>query len=633
MTTRSAVVGTAGHIDHGKSALVRALTGVDPDRLAEEKERGITVDLGFAELEAPGGTRLGIVDVPGHEGFVRNMVAGAWGMDVVLLVVAADEGVMPQTREHLAIVQLLGVRRAVGVVTKVDRADPTLTAVAREELEVLLEEWGYGEAPVVETSVKDGTGLDELPRLLESQLEGESAPRTDDLLRLPVDRAFTVHGTGTVVTGTLKGGRPRTGDRAFVRPGPGEIRIRGIQVHGRAVDEAVPGQRVALAITGSRVHPSTVGRGQDIVGVEEWTEVGAVVARARMLPHERARINPGDRVRVHLGTAHAMARAAPLGSEEVGPGEEGWLRLRLEDPVMARVGDRIILRSYSPVSTIGGGQVVERNPPRRSRRSDPYSAWTAILDGTPEESVEGALELAGWSGLPEALVPVESGVPLPRARSVLQEMEGAVRTRSGFVAPRWVREGKQVLREAVLSHHDAAPLDLGMPLEAARRTLPSRAAPGLADALLEEGVRAGEMVFEEDRIRMVSHKPRLTPEGERTRARIRDRVNEAGLEGIALSDLSQGKAPPEGLGPVVRFLEREGEVVVLEGERVVPAAALDAAARKVREELKGARGLGPSDFRSVLPLSRRHLLPVLQHLDRLGVTVRTEGGREVVDPS
>ena len=331
----SLILGTAGHIDHGKTALVHALTGIDTDRLREEKERGITIDLGFAEL-SDGVRHMGVVDVPGHEGFIRNMVAGATGMDVVLLVIAADEGVMPQTREHLDIVTLLGVERLVVALTKADLVDEEWLEMVREEVQGLLAGGPYEGATILPTSVRTGAGVEALARTLLATAEQGSERDSTDPARLPVDRVFTVHGTGTVVTGTLRSGRLRIGDRVRVIPGELVARVRGLQVHGREVEEARLGERTAVALAGAGTDRQTLARGQAVISGPGWAPASMLTARLRVLQGAGWRIARGQRVRVHLGTAEVMARCAVLEAEALEPGDEGWVQLRLEEPVPAR---------------------------------------------------------------------------------------------------------------------------------------------------------------------------------------------------------------------------------------------------------------------------------------------------------
>ncbi|MYJ16997.1 MAG: selenocysteine-specific translation elongation factor, partial [Gemmatimonadetes bacterium] len=359
---RRLILGTAGHIDHGKTALVQALTGVDTDRLAEEKRRGITIDLGFAELPVSDDLAFGVVDVPGHESFIRNMLAGATGMDLVLLVVSADEATMPQTREHLAIVRLLGVERVVVALSRIDLVEEEWLELALDDVRELLAGTPYADAPIVPTSAVTGAGLDELRAALARE-GGRARARLDaDIVRLPVDRVFTVRGTGTVVTGTLWSGSLSLDQRIRLEPGGLAARVRGLEVHGRSVRTARAGERTAVALAGSRVGREAVGRGQVVVGADPWVAADRVTARIELLPDTAWGIERGQRVRVHLGTSEVMARVFLLDCAEIVAGEVAWAQLRLEAPLVARTRDHVVLRSYSPMTTIGGGIVAEPSP-------------------------------------------------------------------------------------------------------------------------------------------------------------------------------------------------------------------------------------------------------------------------------
>ncbi|MDI6773041.1 MAG: selenocysteine-specific translation elongation factor, partial [bacterium] len=368
---RPVTIGTAGHIDHGKSALVRALTGTDPDRLAEEQRRGMTLDLGFAHLDLPGGRRVGIVDVPGHEALVHNMLAGAGGIDLVMLVVAADEGAMPQTREHVDILRFLSPSGGVVVINKMDLApDPEWVAAVEEDLAGLVAGTVLDGAPVVRVSAKTGEGLADLVAVLERLVEGVPERSADGPARLPVDRSFTMQGFGTVVTGTVWNGRIRYGDTLVLLPSGRETRVRGVQVHGEAVQEAAAGSRAAVNLAG--IEKSEVGRGDVLATPGAFRVTDRLDIRLRMLPRAPA-LRHAARLHVHIGAGETIARVALIGRASLGPGEEGLAQLRLDKPVVAVHGDRFVVRRYSPTSTMGGGIVLNPAPPQRR---DP-----ALLDG------------------------------------------------------------------------------------------------------------------------------------------------------------------------------------------------------------------------------------------------------------
>ncbi|OLC05313.1 MAG: selenocysteine-specific translation elongation factor, partial [Gemmatimonadetes bacterium 13_1_40CM_70_15] len=400
---RRFVVGTAGHIDHGKTALVKALTGVDTDRWAEEKRRGITIDIGFAPLPLGDGIQASVVDVPGHEGFVRNMLAGATGIDVALLVIAADEGIMPQTEEHLAIVELLGITRGIPVLTKRDAVESEWLELVRADIAKRLAtsrvRW---DAPVA-TSAVTGEGLDELRAALR-RVAGDLADRpVEDLFRLPIDRVFTVAGAGTVVTGSTWSGTVAIGKSVRLLPLDREARVRSIEVHGQGAERAAPGRRTALALVG--VGKEELERGHVAVTGEGWRATGVLDVAVELLPTARKPVGSRTRARVHLGTAEVLARVVQ--TRTIGPGERGLARLLLERPLVARGGDRFVLRSFSPVTTIGGGVVLDPFPPGRPSR---LRQRRLLLTQAPAERLQVWAEEAGLSGLAAGDLPVRLGI-------------------------------------------------------------------------------------------------------------------------------------------------------------------------------------------------------------------------------
>src|SRR6267143_1996247 len=388
---RHVVVGTAGHIDHGKTSLVKALTGTDTDRLPEEKARGITIDLGFAFLEEPDGLTIEVVDVPGHERFVKNMLAGVGGIDLAMLVIAADEGVMPQTREHLAICSLLHIRTGLVVLTKIDMVEPDWIELVRDDVATLVRGTFLEGAPVVAVSAKTGAGLDELRATLSRLAETVPARGTDQLPRLPIDRVFTIKGFGTVVTGTLAAGVLGMEDRVEVFPRGLQAKVRGLQAHSHAVERAVAGQRTAVNLQG--LERAAVERG-DVIGhagtLQPTTLVDVVL---EVLDDASRPLKSRDRVRLHAGTSEIMARALLLEGAELAPGKRAFARLRLEAPLVALAGDRFVIRSYSPIVTIGGGTLLDTDPPRLKRPAR-LAHLEILAAGAPEavgeEHVRGA---------------------------------------------------------------------------------------------------------------------------------------------------------------------------------------------------------------------------------------------------
>ncbi|MDZ7779879.1 MAG: selenocysteine-specific translation elongation factor [Gemmatimonadota bacterium] len=635
MSTHPFILGTAGHIDHGKTALVRALTGVDTDRLKEEQARGITIELGFAELSRDDLPRFGVVDVPGHEAFVRSMLAGAAGMDVVLLVVAADEGVMPQTREHLGIVRLLGVPEVVVAYTKRDLVDAEWMELVEADVDDLLAGTPYGDAPRVPTSAVDGTGVEELVHALAEAASKVPARDEVDLARLPLDRVFTIQGTGTVVTGTLWSGSLRTGDRVRILPRDLEARVRSLQVHGRGADVARAGERTAVALAGSGADRDVVDRGATLVASPAWSTSHMLTVRIQVLSDSDWSIQHNQRVHVHHGTAQVQARCVLLDEVEMlASGDVGWVQLRLEEPLVVRGRDRLVLRSYSPVTTIAGGIVAETHPPKRNRLDESVRARLArVLDGGDGETLVALLELSGWMGLEIAALPVRTGISAAGAERLLAEPVAAdieVR-RSGervFAPEIWGR-ARGLLVDAVTNEHARDPVRRAIPLAHVRSALPSWAPSGLADAVIRELVQDQALVSEDGGVRDPAHEPRLTTDQEEASKRLTEVLLAGGLAPPFVDELPEPLAGRPDLWSLLYWLEERGVVEQVADDLYVGRDHLRAAEERVRASLGGRVGLGPADFRDALDVTRKHLIPLLNYLDTRGVTLRREDGRSV----
>jgi selenocysteine-specific elongation factor len=625
------ILGTAGHIDHGKTTLVHALTGVDTDRLKEEKARGITIELGFAQLLLPD-VRLGVVDVPGHEAFVRAMVAGAAGMDLVLLVVASDEGVMPQTREHVAIVELLGVRQLVVALTKCDLVDEEWLDLVRSDVEALLESTPYRGALSVPTSAQAGIGMDELKGALALAAKAVQKAVGGDLVRLPLDRVFTILGTGTVVTGTLWSGTLGKGDRVRILPDDLQARVRGVQVHGREVEEATAGDRTAISLTGEGADRTAVGRGATLVSDSAWSPTWMLTAKVRMLADTAWSLEHNQRVRVHVGTAEVMARCALLEVEAIRAGGAGWVQFRLEEPVVARAHDRLVLRAYSPVSTIGGGLIAEARPPKRNRIDDRVRAGLeSLLEGDPRTRVLAILDLAGWHGAEVAKFPVSTGVAVDELGPTLHDLETQIDPITGgrLFSAQVSADAEDRIVTAVSVAHSTDRLRPTISLAALRTTLPDWAATGLADATIARLCDAKVLEAADGGVRLPGHVVALTPDQEIAAKDVRTLLDAAGLAPPFVDEFPVSLKDRGDLWSLLKFLEGEGIVSTVADGYYVNTSALEKGIAEVRETLGGQAGLGPSSFRDALPVTRKHLIPLLNHLDGLGVTLRSDEGRYV----
>jgi selenocysteine-specific elongation factor len=613
------ILGTAGHVDHGKTALVRALTGVDTDRLAEEKRRGITIDLGFASLAMLDGSVLGVVDVPGHEAFVRNMLAGATGIDLALLVVAADEGVMPQTREHLAILGILGTRGGVVALTKCDLVDDEWLELVREDVREAVAGTPLEGAAVCDTSIVDGRGMDELRDALHSAAAAIPARAADDLFRLPVDRAFSVRGTGTVVTGTVWSGSLARDATVRILPGDITARVRGIESHGAARTEAEPGTRTAIALSGVEV--SELHRGSVLVSDRAWSASHSVLAEVALLPDAPSPIGPRTKVRFHHGTTETGARVVAAGGA-LEPGGRRQVRIVLDEAVVARSGDRFVLRSASPLVTIGGGIVNDPLPPHR--RSRPWYHAAA----SPGERLPLVVGASMARGVDVASLPVRTGARPGELSTLLADANGLRRVGERVYAEDTLRSLAGQAVAALEEFHEHFPLEPGVPLQSLRARLGVDAQ--VAEAVLGELQSEGKLELRGAVAMRAGWEPVLSRDAERMRDRILETLQAAGAEPPSVAELeAECGANTRAL---LRLLEREGAVVQVEGERYYATRALDALIGTLRAATTPGRPYTPAELRDALGLSRKYLIPLLEYWDRAGITER-RGSERFIAPA
>jgi selenocysteine-specific elongation factor len=626
------VVGTAGHIDHGKTSLVKALTGTDTDRLPEEKARGITIDLGFAFLEEPDGLTIEIVDVPGHERFVKNMLAGVGGIDLAMLVIAADEGVMPQTREHFAICSLLHIRSGVIVLTKTDLVEPDWLELVREDVAGLARGTFLDGSPIVAVSAKTGAGIAELRAALRDLAAKVPSRGTDHLPRLPIDRVFTIKGFGTVVTGTLMAGRLRVDDRVEVFPAGLQAKVRGLQTHSRSVTEASAGQRTAVNLQG--VERAAVERG-NVLGLAGTLAPALLVdGTLELLPDAPRPLKTRDRVRVHAGTSEVMARVLLLEQPELAPGQSAFARFRLEAPLVALPGDRFVIRSYSPMVTIGGGTLLDIAPPRFKLKAPAHLAHVHLLaQGGPDEVVEEHVRHAGGGGV--RVGPLSGRVPFgpERLRGLLEELQKDGRIvaidRDWFVHPESLDRLRTLAETALEQFHRTFPLRPGMSREElrGRAGAPDERVFGhLLTALEAEGA----VHTDRDKVRLASHEVRLT--GAQQQAADR-------LEQDYLSAAAAPPSPEEALTKVGLSGDEEHELfqVLVEARKLVRvkeslyfhAEALTAIQDKLVAMLRERKEIGPGDIKDLLGISRKYAIPLLEFFDARRVTARV-GERRVL---
>ena len=614
MDTRRFVVGTAGHIDHGKTALVKALTGVDTDRWEEEKRRGITIDLGFAPLPLTGGIQASVVDVPGHEAFVKNMLAGATGIDVALLIIAADEGIMPQTEEHLAIVELLGVRRGIPVLTKRDLVDDEWLALVRTEVAERLSRSRMRWHTPIAVSALTGEGLEDLKKAL-VEVAADLADRpADDLFRLPIDRVFALAGAGTVVTGSTWSGSVAAGASVRLLPLDREVRVRSIQVHSHDADHAGPGRRTALALVG--VDKAELERGDVAVTGPGWVATSTLDVALELLPVARKPLAVRTRIRVHLGTAEVLGRVAQV--RAIAPGETSTARLLLEHPIVARGGDRFVVRSFSPVTTIGGGVVLDPFPPQRPRVSERGLSVGQL----PAERLARFVDEAGLAGLHVDSIAVRLGI-IPAAVPATIEAAGKGVLRAGdvLVARRSIAAEVDKLAAAVAAYHDEHPLDPGLSLQALRSTVTAPAA--VLDLLVEHGVKkqAWELAEGGAVVRKPGWQAALKERAGDAGGRLAQRLAEARWQLPTVSELQREFSDPS-VPALLAHLAREGSVERVDQERYALKQALEEFRRAVEDTLRELGAATPAQFRDRLGLTRKYLIPLLEWADRRGITSR-----------
>ncbi len=626
------VVGTAGHIDHGKTALVRALTGIDTDRLPEEKARGITIDLGFAFLEEPDGLTIEIVDVPGHERFVKNMLAGVGGIDLAMLVIAADEGVMPQTREHLAICSLLRIKGGLVVLTKADLVEEDWLALVNDDAASLVRGTCLEGAPVLGVSAKTGAGLEELRATLRRLALAVPDRLTDQLSRLPIDRVFTVKGFGTVVTGTLAAGRFAADDRVEIYPKTLQAKIRGLQTHGRSVPDAHAGQRTAINLQG--LERAALERG-DVVG-QPGTLVPSVLVDGtlELLKDAPRPLKSRDRIRFHAGTSEIMARVLLLDRSELEPGATAFVRFRLEAPLVALPGDRFVVRSYSPIVTIAGGTLLDVAPPRFKRKAPALVAHLELLQrGSDDAVLEEHVRHAGASGVRVSALAGRVPFGPNRLRQLLGSVEAGGRIvaidRDWFLHPESYARLRTLTLATLEQFHLQNPLRPGM----SREELRGRA--GAADERVFAHLIAaldadGTVKVDRDKVRLASHEIRLSPKQQL----IVDQVEQEFLNADAAPP-----SPEESLARSGVTGDEEHELfqLLLDSKRLVRvkeslyfhARSLEAIEGRVIALLRERKEIGPGDIKDLLGISRKYAIPLLEYLDSRRVTMRV-GERRVL---
>jgi selenocysteine-specific elongation factor len=632
---KSIIVGTAGHIDHGKTAFVRALTGVDADRLPEEKRRGITIDIGFAELDL-GEVRIGFVDVPGHERFVKNMLAGAHGIDAVALIIAADESVMPQTREHFDICRLLGVSKGLIVLTKKDLVDEELLELARSEAEELVKGSFLEGAPIVSISSRTGDGINEVKQALQ-EIGAEVPVRSSDYIaRLPIDRSFTMKGFGAVITGTLIAGAIHEGDELDLLPVGTRVRVRGVQVHGSSVKQAVAGQRTAINLAG--VESAAIERGMILVESSRLRTTQIVDASINVLPDAPRAVRSRQRVRVHLGAAEVLARVRVLETEgELKPGVRGFAQLRFESPIVTVLGDRFILRAYSPQVTIGGGVILDPFAIKhRSRELASARERLKLLAGGDQSQQLGQYIIgAGRVGITRSELAARTAWRDEVIESALQSTaisNSIVRLETTLLAREVYDELKNAIVREIEAHHKREPLARGLPKE----TLHDRFFAGASTEVFREAIarmeKDGAFTSEKEIVKLRDHSRELSDEDAQAKDKLEAAYRNAGVAPPALAEAftQAGLDNPRGR-KILQLILDSGTLVKVHGDMLFHREALDALIQKLRAHAgnQADRSIDVGSFKELAGISRKYAIPLLEYFDRQRVT-RRERDRRII---
>ncbi len=629
------IAGTAGHIDHGKTSLVRALTGIDADRLKEEKQRGITIDIGFANLSLDG-IEIGFVDVPGHERFVKNMLAGAHGIDFVVLVIAADEAVMPQTREHFDICRLLGVRSGAIVLTKADLVDEELLGLARAEVEEFVAGSFLDGAPIVAVSSTTGAGLDELKDILHGLAAAVPDRGAARPFRLPVDRAFTIKGFGTVLTGTLIAGEISVGDQIEVLPAGRKVKVRGLQVHGAATERAMAGQRTAVNLQG--VELDDIERGQVLAPLDRFKATSMLDVRLNLLEGAARPIQHRARVRFHHGTIEAIARIVLLCRDSLEPGGDAIAQMRLESPILALPGDRFIIRSYSPQATIGGGTVLDAHAVKHRQSDEEAERWLEQLEtADPVEKVALWIEKAGVRAMSMPELAEVSGLTNEDAAVYTGGLVASGRIRLAGDAPlRFLGSAAAARLEEgavaeVREFHRREPIAPGISLEELRSSCFGSSPVEVFRAVTSGLVESGKLVRDRDVVRLASRGAALSAEDDAAKSALERTIREAGLEAASNADLAARAGLAEARArKFADLLAREGKIVRL-GELVFHIEVLTGLRERVVDRRAVDKSLDIAAFREISGgVSRKYAIPLLEWLDRQHVTRRVGDRREIL---
>ena len=634
---KNIIVGTAGHIDHGKTTLIKALTGRNTDRWEEEQRRGITIDLGFTYFDLKNGDRVGIIDVPGHEKFINNMVAGVVGMDLVLLVVAADEGIMPQTREHMDILGLLGIKKSILVINKCDLVDEEWLELVEEEIQEELEGTFLEGAPVVKVSAATGQGLDELTDTIQQLMSDEVVAKdTQTIPRLPIDRAVTLSGFGTIITGTLISGTITREDVLEMYPIGKECKIRNIQVHGQNQDKCYAGQRVAINL--SNVKKKEIRRGCVLAPKNSMKNTDLLDVKLKVLEDSMRILTNHERLHLYTGTSEILCRAVLLDKEQIGPGEEGLVQLRLEEEIAVKRGDRFVVRFYSPMETIGGGIVLEPNPVRKKRfDAQAIEELKKKESGSLGDVMELQIKEHGDTMITLAELAKVMAHSVDELKEYLEELE---ESGSIFVFPMkkdtylWHRDSefavRQKIEETLQKYHSEHPYRYGMKKAEIHNTFLKKIKPNIFDAYIERMTEENVYGRREEYLSLPGYEVPKDAMYLQTEKLIEDTFEKAGYDFVRFSEIDFGKIPRQTAEDVVLMMIDEGKVLRINEEMFTMKHLMDEAKEKIQNHLKEENLITIAQVRDMFSTSRKSAKPILEYMDSIKVTKKTGGESERV---
>ena len=622
------VLGTAGHVDHGKTSLIKALTGTDTDRLKEEKERGITIELGFASLALPCGHTLGIVDVPGHEKFIKHMVAGAAGIDLVLMVIAADEGIMPQTKEHLQICSLLGITTGLVALTKIDLVEKDWLELVRSEITNYLQDTFLAEAPIVPVSAVKETGIPELLAETDKIVSRLQEKNDDGIFRLPVDRIFTMKGFGTVVTGTLISDKIKVGEDVQILPENISTRIRGIQVHNQPTEEAFSGQRTALNLQG--IDKATLARGNVLVRPQTLRPTKRLDAFFEYLASNTRKLKNRSLVRLHTGTTEIMTRIVLLNADELSPGEKSFAQLILADEDVVVAGDHFVLRSYSPVTTIGGGRILDPLPGKHKRKNKKILDDLQILQsGALPEKISVLLERAGFNGINVRSLAFRLGIHVKKIREALEKLfsDRQAILLSGddttALSSHLYAQLEDLLLKSLADYHQNNPLKEGISKEELKAALAGTVSAKLFNMVLASLGKRNLIASDKDNVRLASHLVQLAGEEDTLRRSIASTYTQAGLTPPSLADVLNGfKDQKAKAQNIVKLMIKDGELIKINEDLCFTGEALTRLREKYKAQLVRDGQATPATFKDLTGLSRKYIIPLMEYFDTSKLTVR-----------